>query len=167
MRYHVEVGGEDFEVERLDAGLRMHGVVREAELTRLGEAECHLVLDGSGHRVFARRMEGGWRLTVRGRTFDVGVEDERARAIRLLADAGGGDTGPREIRAPMPGLIVRVLVARGERVAAGDGVVVIEAMKMENELRAGDAGIVDEVAVRAGDVVDREQVLVTLAPEGP
>ena len=67
----------------------------------------------------------------------------------------------------MPGLIVRVLVARGERVAAGDGVVVIEAMKMENELRAGDAGIVDEVAVRAGDVVDREQVLVTLAPEGP
>lgn len=166
MRYHVGVGGEDFEVERLDAGLRMRGVMREAELTRLGEAEFHLVLDGSGHRVFARRMEGGWRLTVRGRTFDVGVEDERARAIRLLADAGGGDAGPREIRAPMPGLIVRVLVAPGERVAAGDGVVVIEAMKMENELRAGDAGTVGDVAVRAGDVVDREQVLVTLAPEG-
>lgn len=166
MRYHVEVGGEDFEVERLEAGLRVRGAVREAELTRLGETEFHLVLDGAGHRVFARRTEGGWRLTVRGRTFDVGVEDERARAIRLLADAGGGDTGPREICAPMPGLIVRVLVAPGERVVAGDGVVVIEAMKMENELRAGDAGIVGDVAVRTGDVVDREQVLVTLTPEG-
>ena len=165
MKYHAEVGGETFAVERLDGGLRMRDSARAAELARLGGGEFHLTLDGANHRVFAYRTEGGWRVTVRGRTFDVDVEDERARAIRRLTEGGEAGAGPRDLRAPMPGLIVRVLVEPGQRVGAGEGMVVIEAMKMENELRARDAGTVDEISVRAGDVVDRDHVLVTLQPE--
>ena len=167
MKYHVDVGGEKFDVERVEAGLRMGDSARAAQLARLGEDEFHLTLDGANHRVFADRTEGGWRVTVRGRTFDVDVEGERARAIRRLTEGREAAAGPREVRAPMPGLIVRVLVEQGQRVGAGDGMVVIEAMKMENELRARDAGTVDEITVRAGDVVDRDHLLVTLAPESP
>ncbi|WP_419166370.1 acetyl-CoA carboxylase biotin carboxyl carrier protein subunit [Candidatus Palauibacter sp.] len=165
MKYHVEVGGENFEVERLASGVRMGAWEPEAELTRLGAGELQLVLDGANHRVFARRTGEGWRLTIRGRTFDVAVEDERTRAIHKLTGRSGGEGGPREMRAPMAGLVVRVLVEPGEHVEPGDPLVVIEAMKMENELRAEGPGTVGEIAVRPGDIVDRDQRLVTLATE--
>ncbi|WP_419937635.1 biotin/lipoyl-containing protein [Candidatus Palauibacter sp.] len=165
MKYHVEVDGGSFEVERLVSGVRLNGSEREAEFVWLAEGEVQLMLDGANHRVFARRTPGGWRLTVRGRTFDVTVEDERTRALRALADRSAVGGGPRELRAPMPGLITRVLAEAGQRVDAGDGLVVIEAMKMENELRAREPGTVAGIAVRSGDVVDRDQVLVTLEAE--
>lgn len=165
MKYHVEVGGACFEIERRASGLLLHGAEREAGFEWLAEGEVQVTLDGANHRVFARRTPGGWRLNVRGRTFDVTVEDERARALRALADRSAGERGPRELRAPMPGLITRVLAEAGRRVDAGDGLVVIEAMKMENELRAREPGTVAGVEVRPGDVVDRDQVLVTLEAE--
>ena len=167
MKYRVEVDGGSFEVERLASGLRLNGTEREAGFEWLAEGEVQLTLDGANHRVFARRTSGGWRLTVRGRTFDVTVEDERAQALRALADRSSGERGPRELRAPMPGLITRVLAEAGQRVDGGDALVVIEAMKMENELRAREPGTVAGVAVRPGDVVERDQVLVTLEAEAP
>ena len=165
VKYHVDVDGGSYEVERLASGLRLNGTEREAGFAWLGEGEVQLTLDGANHRVFARRTPQGWRLTVRGRTFDVTVEDERTRTLREFADRSAGSPGPRELRAPMPGLITRVLAETGQRVNPGDGLVVIEAMKMENELRARKPGIVAGIAVRSGDVVDRDQVLVTLEAE--
>ncbi|WP_420448153.1 acetyl-CoA carboxylase biotin carboxyl carrier protein subunit [Candidatus Palauibacter sp.] len=165
MKYHVDAGGGSCEVELLASGLRLNGAEREAGFAWLGEGEAQLTLDGANHRVFTRRTARGWRLTVRGRTFDVTVEDERTRTLRELADRSAGSRGPRELRAPMPGLVTRVLAETGQRVNAGDGLVVIEAMKMENELRAGEPGTVAGVAVKSGDVVDRDQVLVTLEGE--
>lgn len=165
MKYHVDLDGGSFEVTRLVSGLRLDGRDRAAEIAWLGTGEVQLTLDGANHRVFARPTARGWRLTVRGRTFDVAVEDARTRTLRAVADRGAGRPGPRELRAPMPGLITRILAEAGQRVNAGDALVVIEAMKMENELHAHEAGTVADIAVRAGDVVDRDQVLVTLEAE--
>jgi biotin carboxyl carrier protein len=69
------------------------------------------------------------------------------------ARAAGADEGPRAVRAPMPGRVVRVLVAPGDDVEEQQGVVVIEAMKMQNELKAPKAGRISRVAVRIGDAV--------------
>ena len=99
MKYHVEVDGAGFEVERLVSGLRLNGSERAAEFAWLADGEVQLTLDGANHRVFARRTPAGWRLTVRGRTFDVTVEDERTRALRALADQGAWGRGPQELRA--------------------------------------------------------------------
>jgi biotin carboxyl carrier protein len=75
------------------------------------------------------------------------------------ANAGG----PGPLRAPMPGRIVKVLVAEGDEVVAGVGLVIMEAMKMENELSATRAGVVRQVLVKAGDAVERDAVLLELA----
>jgi len=164
VRYHVELGGEGSWVERIPAGVLLDGAEREAHLVWLGPGEIRLTLDGSNHWVFARRMPDGWRLSLRGRTFDVRIEDERSREIREMADRGAPDAGPRELRAPMSGLVVRVLAEPGQRVVAGDSLVVVEAMKMENELRVEGPGTVSAVAVRAGETVDRDDLLVTFEP---
>ena len=86
--------------------------------------------------------------------------DERTRYIRGLAGSGDKARGLAVLKAPMPGLVVRVQVEAGATVSSGAGLVVLEAMKMENELRATTAGTVRVVRVRPGEAVEKGQVLV-------
>jgi acetyl/propionyl-CoA carboxylase alpha subunit len=116
------------------------------------------------YRVIVERREGRGRYTlwVDGYRFDVEALDERTRAIRELSRANAAASGPAPIKAPMPGLIVRVNVKPGDLVEAGQGVVVMEAMKMENELRATAGGTVRSVEVVAGQAVEKGALLVAL-----
>jgi pyruvate carboxylase subunit B len=99
----------------------------------------------------------GWR-------FEGDALDERTRVIREITAASKGPAGPAPVVAPMPGLIVRVNAAVGDAVAAGQGLIVMEAMKMENELRAQAAGRVKAIAVSTGTAVEKGALLVELEP---
>lgn len=99
---------------------------------------------------------------VNGEAVRLSVIDARAGGWRRAHESSDGADGPRAIRAPMPGRIVKVLVKPGDAVAARQGVVVVEAMKMENELRAPRAGVVADVRASAGMSVEANAVLVTL-----
>jgi len=116
------------------------------------------------HRVVVRRREskGHYVLWIDGYTYDVEALDERTRTIRDLTAEAAGPTGPRPLVAPMPGLIVRVLVGPGDTVQEGQGLVVMEAMKMENELRSSGTGRVTRVAVPPGAAVEKGAVLIEL-----
>ncbi|MDH5589962.1 MAG: biotin/lipoyl-binding protein [Gemmatimonadota bacterium] len=166
MRYFVSVAGEELEVELGDEATTVEGGIVEADLARVeGTDVHHLLLDGVSHRVVATREgKGAWVLHVGGRRYSVGVEDERTRTIRRMAGVGQGSGGPRPVRAPMPGLVVKVEVMEGDVVEEGRGVVIVEAMKMENELRAETAGKVRRVLVAPGDAVEKDQILVELDP---
>lgn len=154
-------------------------VTLEGPVARVGdlEAGAHVVeIDGTPlrvvtigervHRVLARRGSEAGRYSIHLDGFRLEVEalDERTRAIRQLAGSAAKPAGPTSLAAPMPGLVVRVLVQSGDRVQAGQGVVVIEAMKMENELRASTAGVVRAVTVKAGSAVEKGAVLVEFEP---
>ena len=82
--------------------------------------------------------------------------------LAAMGFSGAADTGHNEVRAPMPGLVLDVMVEAGQEVEAGDGLVVLEAMKMENELRAGAAGVVSSIHVAAGDAVGKNAILIEL-----
>ena len=113
-------------------------------------------------RSFEVRIGDGdevYSATVNGRTYDIAVRDPRRRSRR---DASLQAAGPQPIRAPMPGKIVRVKVSVGDAVAAGDGLVVVEAMKMQNELKAPKAGTVTAVEVAEGGSVAAGEVLVVV-----
>ncbi len=165
MRYRTESGGEERWIERIPQGLRFEDREVEADLHWVSAEEVTVELDGKKVRAFARRSDTGWRIQIRGQTFDVGVEDERAVAIRELAGEAGSSSGSRELRAPMPGLVIAVLVEPGQRVEPGDGLVIVEAMKMENELKAEGAGTVSAVSTKPGDTVDRDEVLISFLVE--
>jgi biotin carboxyl carrier protein len=137
----------------------------DAELADVEASPVRMVKIGTEvYRVVAEKREGRGRYTlwIDGYRFDVEALDERTRAIRDLSAATAGPSGPAPIKAPMPGLIVRVNVKPGDVVEAGQGVVVMEAMKMENELRATAAGTVKSVEVQPGAAVEKGALLVAL-----
>jgi biotin carboxyl carrier protein len=90
----------------------------------------------------------------RGELVEIDVQDERTRHIQSLVGAGKIQKGGGAVKAPMPGLVVKVLVEPGAAVSAGQGLVVLEAMKMENEIGAPRAGRVAEIAVHTGQTVE-------------
>jgi biotin carboxyl carrier protein len=157
MRYAVDVNGE-----RLTVDLP----IDNATITPVpGQPVWILTVGNQVHRMTVRRGSGPgqYTLSIAGYRFEVEALDERARAIREATRAASASSGPAPLRAPMPGLISRVLVALGDTVAAGQGLVVMEAMKMENELRSPSAGTVRSIAVSPGTAVEKGALLVELA----
>ncbi|HEX6670313.1 MAG TPA: biotin/lipoyl-containing protein [Gemmatimonadales bacterium] len=169
MRYFVTVAGREIEVEvdgdRVTAG----GATLVTSLRAIvGTPSRQLLLDGRPTVLTLRSSgRGRWTVGVGGDRWDVEVVDERTRHIRSLTAGADTARGPTTLRAPMPGLVVRVLVEAGQEVAGGAGVVVLEAMKMENELKVPAAGVVAAVRVRAGEPVEKGQVLVELRERSP
>jgi biotin carboxyl carrier protein len=167
VKYVVSVNGRAFEVTVDGSTARMGDLVAEAHVTDVEGTSLRVVTVGERvHRVLARRgvSTGRYTLHLGGFRFDVEALDERTRAIRQLSGSPATAPGAASLVAPMPGLVVRVLVQPGDRVQAGQGLVVIEAMKMENELRASGAGIVRSVPVSPGSAVEKGAILIEFDP---
>jgi biotin carboxyl carrier protein len=166
MKYVVDVNGirRDVMVDGLSATI---AAVREpAVLSPANGTSLRLLKVGDRMvRVMTRRGEGKgtYTLDIDGYVYTVEAIDERTRAIRDMTAKSAASLGPAPLKAPMPGLIVRVNVAVGDQVQAGQGLVVMEAMKMENELRASVAGVVKAIHAVPGAAVEKGALLVELA----
>lgn len=166
MKYYVLIGGTTHEVAVEGGRVVVSGATLEAHLAAVpGTPLYHLLLGGESWTVAAQPLDGlgRWALGMVGERVEVTAVDERTHQIQALTERG--QSGPTEgtVRAPMPGLVVRIEVAVGQRVDAGAGLVVVEAMKMENELRASRAAVVETVHVTVGQAVEKGTPLVTLA----
>ena len=165
MKYIVDLNGERREVDIVGGEATIDGEVVAAHLEDIDGTPVRLVTIGSEvHRVVARRgaVRGSYTLWVDGHRFEGEALDERTRTIRDITAAASKSTGPAPVVAPMPGLIVRVSVSVGDDVEAGQALVVMEAMKMENELRSSASGKVRAVHVAPGKTVEKGTVLVEL-----
>jgi acetyl/propionyl-CoA carboxylase alpha subunit len=166
VKYIVGVNGEDHEVTLGADGVSHAGSAARAHIEgeRPGTPVRVLAVDGKIHSVLARRHaeKGRYTLWIDGYRYEVEALDERTRAIRALSADSTKASGPAPLVAPMPGLVVRVHVAIGDAVTAGQPLVSIEAMKMENELRSKSAGTVRAITVSPGTAVEKGTVLVEL-----
>jgi len=167
MRYYVTIDERTVEVVLDDEGIEVDGVRVAADLRAVpGTPMHHLLLDGASHLLHAANGgPGEWLLYAHGARYEAQVMDERTRAIRALTAAAAGPGGPKPVRAPMPGLVVRLLVEPGQHVEAGQGVAIVEAMKMENELKAAAAGVVARVSVSAGQPVEKGAIMIEFEAE--
>lgn len=160
--------GRTYVVEIEDGGLiRVGGEEFHADLRRIGGEDLYsLLVDNQSFEVHVQETErNGFRVMVSGQGYEgyeARVIDERT--YRLSQSRGGlaGGAVDSAIKAPIPGLIVKVNVNEGDEVQAGQSVVILEAMKMQNELRAPRKGTVATVKVKAGDSVNQGATLVTL-----
>jgi biotin carboxyl carrier protein len=162
VKYFVTIGPQTVEVEVDGDRVLVGGEAVDVPLA--GTPLYHLLLGGESWTVAAQPLEedGRWAMGAVGERVEVAVQDERTRAAAALAVKGPEVAGGATVHAPMPGLVVRIEVAEGQQVDAGAGLVVVEAMKMENELRAPRAGVVQTVHVAAGQPVEKGMPLVTL-----
>jgi len=163
------------------------GQQHNLELEHQKNGRYIIQVDGKSHTVDAQRFEGGtWSLIIDGHSYDVELEitgknesegryvslirgsvielsmqDERKNRLRFQ-DTLGNNEGPQVVRAPMPGKIVKILVAEGDQVVENQPIIIIEAMKMENELRASSDGVVTKIMVKEGDTVEGNTKLITI-----
>ncbi len=171
MKYTIEHAGELIEVS-------VNALVAGRYSVQVGDAPRFLVdafthdnlvhvIDGLGSRdVIIGGHSGDQQAHLAGHQHGLEVLDSRAARRRAQLAAGGLGGGANVVRSPMPGRVVSILVESGQTVMAGQGVAIVEAMKMENELRAEIDGVVETVHVNADDRVEGNAQLVTLTPLG-
>jgi biotin carboxyl carrier protein len=165
MKYHVTIRSRTYVIDVEGGTVTIDGESHEAHWAPVpGTPLSHLLLGGASWTLAAQPLESGrWAIGAVGERCEVEVVDDRTQQIEKLTGRGSRRIGSGDIvKAPMPGLVVRVDVTEGQEVAAGVGLVVVEAMKMENELRAPHAGVVRQVHVTAGTRVEKGAPLVTL-----
>jgi biotin carboxyl carrier protein len=166
MKYIVTIEGQEIPVEVDGQEVRVAGGTIEAHLSPVpGTPLRHLLAGAESLTLAMARLEQGhWEVQFHGARYPVEVVDERTRHIRSLTSGPARKDGAAQLKAPMPGLVVRLLVEPGQVVAPGQGLVVLEAMKMENELKAKSGARIREIPVAPGQAVEKGQVLVEFEP---
>ncbi|MGA9640304.1 MAG: biotin/lipoyl-containing protein [Terriglobales bacterium] len=161
MVYDVMVSGKPhrLELEKVDAGwkCRLDGKEVHVDAVLPRRDVLSLLVDGHAYEVKREQTATDLHLWVGSTRFPVEVRDPRS----LRARQGGAqdEKGPRKIVAPMPGRVVRLLVAEGAEVEAGQGIVVVEAMKMQNEIKSPKKGMVKKITASEGAAVNSGDVL--------
>jgi biotin carboxyl carrier protein len=163
MKYITTIDNKEFEIEVIDERhIRIGDRLLEVDFESVsGQPVFSLILDGKSYEAFVYQGEEDWEVLIRGRQYQVKVEDEREKRLKT---AGGSDVsgGEFHLKAPMPGLVVAVLMEEGQEVKKGQVMLILESMKMQNELKAPRDGIMGRVRVKAGESVEQRQTLLSV-----
>ncbi|MHC4937644.1 MAG: acyl-CoA carboxylase biotin carboxyl carrier protein subunit [Planctomycetota bacterium] len=167
MKYFARIGDHEVECivegENGDLYVTIEGRRCRAELRHLARAKSYsLLLDGRSFEFAVDETDDGLELSGGAGTFHVTVEDARTHAARSKTAVARGAQGPRVTKAVMPGIVREVRVEPGAEVAKGQPLLILEAMKMQNEIRAEHAGVVTNVFVTADETVDKGAKLVEI-----
>ena len=164
MRYITTVEDRQFLIEIIDEKhISVDGKVYEVDFESVsGQPVYSLIVDGKSHESYVAPGDHDWQVLIRGRLYPVIVEDEREKRLRNAAGGGVAETGEFHLRAPMPGLVVAILVTEGQAIKKGQVLLILESMKMQNELKSPRDGTVGRVRVKAGETVEQKQTLLSV-----
>src|SRR5215217_7470041 len=164
MRYITNVECKQFLVEIIDdKHVSVDGKLYEVDFESVsGQPVYSLIVDGKSHESYVYPGDDNWQVLMRGRLYTVSVVDEREMRLRSAAGGGVAETGEFHLRAPMPGLVVTVLVAEGQAIKKGQVLLILESMKMQNELKSPRDGIIGRVRVKPGETVEQKQTLLSV-----
>ena len=165
MRYQTIVNGQTFDIEiNEDGRILVNGEERAIDFRELRQGELYsMLLDHRSFEAVVEERDDLYQVLMEGDMYEVKVTDERSRRLENAFMAFGDSGAEVSIRAPMPGLIARVPVVEGQVVSRGDTLVILESMKMENELKSPRSGTVHRVYVAMGDSVEQNKLLLTIA----
>jgi biotin carboxyl carrier protein len=167
MKYAATINGKTYTIEiNDDRRVLVDGVEYAVDFEPVsGQPVYSLLINGRSYEAFVSQAEeaDAWQVLLQGALSTVIVEDEREKRLRAAAGAVAGPSAEFSLKAPMPGLIVTVPVAEGQAVKKGDILVILESMKMQNELKSPRDGTVGRVRAKAGESVEQNQVLLSLA----
>lgn len=164
MKYVATVNEKSFTIEINDDNtLLVDGQSYPVDFLNINREVFTLLIGNHSYEAYLQPGDGNqWQVLLRGTLYEVSVEDEREKRLRVAAGGGAAHSGEFSLKAPMPGLVVAVPVTEGQAVKKGDNLVILESMKMQNELKSPRAGTVTRINVSAGQSVEQNQVMVTL-----
>jgi biotin carboxyl carrier protein len=168
VKYFATIDNQTYEISVEGSGkITVEGVDVTSDMQRIGRLDLYsLLVDNVSHEVFVEEGSSNqpnvYGVLVAGARYLVKVQDERSLRLALADRSLKPPAGELIIKAPIPGLVITVAVTPGQVVGEGDSLVILEAMKMENELRAPREGTVHEVRVAPGDQVALGQVLLSI-----
>jgi biotin carboxyl carrier protein len=164
MKYYTTVNGREYIIEiDHDNELTLDGQKYTVDFQQLAEGGVlSLLLNNRSIEALAEERDEAWEVLIRGELYSVKVQDERAYRLSKARGSAATITGDVIIKSPMPGLILDVLVKEGQSVKKGDKVVILESMKMENELRSPRDGMIIHVQAAKGASVEKDQSLVVI-----
>lgn len=164
MKYVTTIDDKEYEIEVVDdRHVRIGGRLLEVNFESVsGQPVYSLILDGKSYESYVYPDDEGWQVLLRGRQFQVKVEDEREKRLKAAAGGGVAEGGEFHLKAPMPGLVVAIPVSEGQEVKKGQVLVILESMKMQNELKSPRDGTISHIKVKAGESVEQKQILLNM-----
>ena len=165
MKYYAKVDDQEFVIE---VGHENQIIVNdepyEIDFQQMPDSGVtSLIIGNHSLEAVVEEKDGAWQVLIRGDLYDVAVEDERSRRLASARGDLASADGEVAVRSPMPGIVIAVSVSEGQQINKGDKVIILESMKMENELRAPRDGIISHVRVEAGANVEKDQVLIVIS----
>jgi biotin carboxyl carrier protein len=164
MKYVTTLGEREYIIEiNDDHHIIVDGVDYEVDFESIsGQPVFSLLVNGYSHEAYVYPDEGQWEVLFQGILYHVLVEDERERRLRSSFGSGTELKGEFFLKAPMPGLVISILVKEGQTVAQGDVLIILESMKMQNELKAPRDGTIGRIRVKPGESVEQRQTLLSV-----
>lgn len=167
MKLFAKTSNKEYELElnrsAENLSIFLDGKKTKADLKRIGQGNVFsLIVDNHSYQLFIEPKSTGYEVSLNGQKYFVELEDERTRLLRSLIKTDEKPKGQVEIKAPMPGLIVKIEVKEGQEIKRGDGLIIIEAMKMENEIRANTDGIVKRILNKEKQSVEKDTTLMII-----
>lgn len=165
MKYITTVADAEFVIEVVDEKhVRVNDKLLQVDFAAVsGQPVYSLIIDGKSYEAYVNPGDEDWEVLMLGRLYSASVEDEREKRLRAAGSARASGDGEYHLRAPMPGLIVAVLVSEGQAIEKGQVLAILESMKMQNELKSPRAGTVTRVRVKAGDRVEQKATLMSVS----
>jgi biotin carboxyl carrier protein len=164
MKYITTVEDRQYLVEVIDEKhVSVDGKLYNVDFESVsGQPVFSLIVDGKSHEAYVQEGDDNWQVLMRGRLYPVKVEDEREKRLRAAAGGGVAETGEYHLKAPMPGLVIAVPVAEGQEVKKGQVLLILESMKMQNELKSPRDGKISRIRVKSGESVEQRQALLSV-----
>jgi biotin carboxyl carrier protein len=164
MKYVTSIDGHEYIVDILDEHrVSVDGVTYNVDLMQVGDQPVYsLVVNGQSVEAHVYSNEDLWQVLFHGTLFTVSVEDEREKRLKAAMAGRVAEHEEFHLKAPMPGMVVSIPVQDGQSVKRGDVLVILESMKMQNELRAPRDGRVARLRVKAGDRVEQKDTMLSV-----
>ncbi len=161
--FRAVVQSKVFEIKPAEGAFEVNGSKKPWDLVEIADGYFHILMDGRGYRaeiVGVDRATKTFEIKVNGNLYAVVIKDKFDVLLEQMGMNATTSSRLNSIKAPMPGLIVELKVKDGDAVKAGDPLIILEAMKMENIIKSPGDGMVKNVRIRKGDSVEKNQVLI-------
>mgnify|MGYP000241524216 CR=1 FL=1 len=158
----IEVNNSNFEIHQVADRIMLNESNLDYDIITLPNGDYHMTLDNKSYTInvlFKDTSTGNLTLLINGRTVNATLQNKLAKLLKSM----GMESGKRklkELKAPMPGLVLNVLVKAGEEVSEGQEIIILEAMKMENAIKSPQDGIIQSILVQNQDKVEKNQILI-------